>query len=279
MFARKIQSVVWMDKKALSEGRDARRNFESLYIFDDGYGTKEDVLNAVRDMGLNEQDFVYIFFCGMWYAVHLRDYRSFAVISGEGVYYSFTFMEATHRVSAKAFVSSGAGRFVSGLSPDKKLWQDGIVHDMRMVDSGIRAEDSLGGEVIPSSALWNNTVITLGRMFFASEIRITTDDYVAHVMSNYYSDRSLDYEYDRIADLRKRRYLYYNPFTGEKSRTESERRKRAAEKLKGMEVPPCIKRERDADGAVQMREREIRPRKIYERTEQWYWANGRKPFR
>ena len=276
MFARKIQSVIWMDKKAKREGKDARRSFESMYIFDDGYSEKKSIVNAVSALGFDIKAFLYIQFCGMWYAVHIESYHLHIVITKENICYKLAFKEPSYKVPAAEYVSAHIRAYIGDIFPDGKKWQDGIALDMAMADPDMCVTTGDDKCLPPCSILWNNAVITFGRMFFAREIKIVTDNYTSQVLSNYYSNRSLDFMYDDILALRRDGYQYYNPFTGEKSRTEQERTKKEKEKLEGLEVPPCIKREEITEGVKLMREREVRPRGVYERTDRWFWVNGGK---
>ena len=265
-----------MDKQAKKEGRDARRSFESLYIFDDGYASQKEISDAVYNHGFKREKYVYVRFCGMWYAVHIESYNVYVVISKDNIFYKLPFTESSYKEPAAGFDSKSVLPYVGTMFPDNKNWQDGIAQDMMMADPDIVVQANDDKPLSPYTAFWNNVVITFGRMFFAREIRIVTDNYTSHVLSNYYSNRSLDYVYDDIATLRQEGYQYYNPFTGEKSKTERERTKKEKEKLKGLEVPPCIKREEISEGIKLMREREVRPRKVHERTDRWFWANGGK---
>ena len=256
MFARKMQSVLWNDEKALREGRVAKRNFESLYVFDDGYETKEELIGVITTAGIIPNRFVYICFCEMWYAVHIYTYERYLVISKESIYYRFHNSFEPGPLRSDGF-PEGTVRYILPCTAHNKKWQDGVARDILMADPDIHVEYADGSTVRDTSILWNNTVITFGRMFFAREIRITTDSYTSHVLSNYYNDRSLNFEYDRILQLRREGYMYYNPFTGEASKTPKERSAKEKMRLEGHPAPSCIKREEFIDGVKLLRDREV----------------------
>lgn len=270
MFAKKIQSVIWMDGPALREGREARRHFESIYLFSDGFSSMEQTKEAVKDLGFAPESFLYLCFCGMWYAVTLDGNDSFAVISKERVYFRLVQFGDIFTVDIGECDPS---LLVVRDSPAQytKKWQDGICLDLKAADPDLALYDPAGTLLPDTRILWNNAVIVFGLGCFIREIRITTNDYVAHVFSNYFNDVSMQYEYETIEELRKQGYEYYNPFLKTFSETESEKRKKEKALLKGIKVPPMIKREEVMPGVKLMREREKHPCRVLDRTDRIFW--------
>lgn len=270
MFARKIQSVIWMSRNA---GGDRRRNFESLYVFADGFSSREELEARIRELGLSRDSFLFLDFCGMSYAVSLNSYHSRLVLTKEKIYLKegpgggFDVMDASDFDPDRAVITEFP-------VPDRKNWQDGMCCDMEMADPSLalfRADGSLVGK---DEHIWNNAIISFALNFFIREIRISTNEYVEHVFSNYYSDRSLVSKYETVYRLRDQGYLYYNPFWETVSRTESEKRKKEKKLLEGLQVPPVIKREEVLPGIKLMKEREADPARMYSqrplRYQGWY---------
>ena len=270
MFARKVQSVIWMDRKYQAMGKDGRRQFEALYIFCDGFVSINEAVSAAAKAGCNSSSFLYICFCGMWYPITLDSYYSRAVLTKEKVYYVKEAFGPLYIVRTPDFVPS---RAVIPDTPaaDIKTWQDGICNDLKLIDKDVSVFTAAGIRIPESRILWNNALISFGLNFFSREIRITTDRYVEHVFSNYYSDWSLSYEYERISSLRAEGYIYYNPFLKTASRSEAEKKKKEKALLKGLDAPPVAEREELFPGGKLMREREKQPHRIYGSTDRDFW--------
>lgn len=259
MFARKIQSVIWMSRNT---GGGGRRNFESLYIFEDGFSSQDELEARIRKLGLGRDPFLFLRFCGMFYAVSLNSYHSRLVLTKEKIYCKEGYGDGFDVMDASDFDPDRAV-ITEFPVPDRKNWQDGMCCDMEMADPSLalfRADGSLVGR---DEHIWNNAVISFALNFFAREIRISTNEYVEHVFSNYYSDRSLAGKYETVYRLREEGYLYYNPFRGTFSRTESEKRRKEKNLLGQIKVPPVIKREEILPGVKLMKEREINPARMY----------------
>ena len=270
MFARKVQSVIWMDRKYQAMGKDARRHFESLYVFCDGFDSKDEAVKETEAFGFCGSSFLYLNFCGMWYPVSIDSYHSRLVITKEKVCYATRPFTVPYIVDAAAFNPSDAV-LTDTPQQDNKRWQDGMCRDLQMIDSNLFLIRVDGGRLPESRILWNNTVISFALNFFVREIKIATNKYVEQVFSNYYSDKSLSYEYEKIQALRNNGYLYYNPFLKTMSRTEAEKRKKEKALLKGLDLPPAIEREEESPGVKPMREREMHPCRIYGSSDRNFW--------
>ena len=270
MFARKVQSVIWMDRKYQAMGKDARRHFESLYIFCNGFNSIGEAMATAETFGFSSSSFLYMCFCEMWYPITVNSYYSRLVITKEKVYFTTRPFTVPYIVDTAAFNPSDAV-LTDTPQQDNKRWQDGMCRDMQMIDEDVFLMRADGSKIPESRILWNNTVISFALNFFVREIKIATDKYVEQVFSNYYSDRSLSYEYEKIQALRNNGYLYYNPFLKTMSRTEAEKRKKEKALLKGLDLPPAIEREEEMPGVKLMREREIHPCRIYGSSSRDFW--------
>lgn len=270
MYAKKIQSVIWMDERAMMEGRGARRQFESVYLFSDGFSSEKELEDRVDELGLLHSSFLHLHFCSMWYAVTLNSYFSHAVIAKEKICFQTKAFSRIQTADAEGF---DASRLIVTNRPvqDRKKWQDGICRDLKMADPGLELFGPDGKKYEENRIMWNNALITFGLGCFIREIKIATNGYVEHVLSNYYSDTSLSYLYDDIYRLRDAGYTYYNPFLQTASRTEKEKNKKEKELLGGVIVPPVIKREEILPGVKLMREREAFPTKIYDFSSRNFW--------
>lgn len=269
MFARKVQSVIWMDRKYQAMGKDARRHFESLYVFCDGFSSIGEAMATAETFGFSSSSFLYLCFCEMWYPITVNSYYSRLVITKEKVYFTIRPFTVPDVADTASFNPSSAVLTVP--QQDNKKWQDGMCRDMQMIDRDLFLMRADGSRLPESRILWNNTVISFALNFFVREIKIATDKYVEQVFSNYYSDRSLSYEYEKIQALRNNGYLYYNPFLKIMSRTEAEKRKKEKALLKGLDLPPTIEREEESPGVKPMREREIHPCRIYRSSDRNFW--------
>ena len=270
MFARKVQSVIWIDRKYRVMGKDARRHFESLYIFCDGFDSIGEAIATVEKTGYCSPSFLYLYFCKMWYPVTINSYYSRLVITKEKIYYTTEPFTVPHIADTDTFNSSSA--FLTDVpQQDNKKWQDGMCRDLQMIDGNLHFLQVNGERLPESRILWNNAVISFALNFFVREIKIATDKYVEQVFSNYYSDKSLSYKYENIRTLRNNGYLYYNPFLETASRTEAEKKKKEKTLLKGLNLPPTIEREEAIPGVKIMREREIHPCRIYGSTDRNFW--------
>lgn len=268
MFARKIQSVIWISGNTRSGGR---RNFESLYVFADGFSSRKELEARIRELGLSRDSFLFLEFCGMSYAVSMNSYHSRLILTKEKIYLKegpgggFDVMDVSDFAPDRAAITEFP-------VPDRKNWQDGMCCDMEMTDPCLALFRADGSRVGKDEYIWNNAIISFALNFFIREIRISTNEYVEHVFSNYYSDRSLASKYETVFRLRNEGYLYYNPFWETVSRTESEKRKKEKKLLEGLQVPPVIKREEILPGVKLMKDREIAPTKMH-RTRPMYYQN------
>lgn len=270
MFARKVQSVIWMDRAYQARGMDARRQFEALYIFPDGFTSSDEAADTVKTLGFDRHSFLYLSFCGMWYAVHINSYYNHAVLAKEKAYYTTERFGVVHTADITS-VSPATTAAEGEPLQDNKKWQDGICRDLQMLDADISLADAGGRRIPESRILWNNALVSFGVNFFVREIKIATDKYVEQVFSNYYSDRSLSYEYEKVRELRNCGCMYYNPFLKTTSRTESEKKKKEKALLKGLSIPPAPSREEAAPGIKPMREREVHPCRIYGSSDRGFW--------
>jgi len=255
MFAKKVEAVIWMDRTAKG---DMRRCFTPLYIFDDGFPSIEECMGAVKEQGLSECDFVYLRFCGFWYAVNIHSYKSHVVVTAEHIFsseFAFSFFSKFSIEEAKSIDFR-----INSFSTDRKKWQDGIEIDLRRIDPDIFIETNAQKK---TSVLENNTIITFGLHFFKTEICIRTNDYVDHVFANYFNDKSLQYQAETIRYLRIDGTEYYNPFTGSESRSYAESRKKQKELLQGLDPGETITIPEIFPGVKLMREREANPPHVF----------------
>ena len=239
MFTKKVQAVQWLDEYAKG---DKRRQFCPVYVFHDGFASREEASEFLKHAGYRPASFVYVSFCGMWYPVHMYSYA-----------YSITVTKDSTFIVPSAF----AGAFEL---PSKKLkavrwpaerrptagrkWTPGIVHDMFLMDKELSVLTVSGDTV--TEAMFTNAVILVGIPAFATEICIKTDTYISHVLSHYYNQKSLRYLFqDDIAPARQDGIQYMNPFSKTSSRTKYEADKKLEKRIAdaGLAKPEPIKQE------------------------------------
>ena len=279
MFAKKVQATIWNDELAKKsnrscgyQARDPRRNFVATYIFDDGFESKAQCLEHLRHCGFREQDFLLVRFTGQWYAVNFQSYGSHLLVTAEGFLYQGMAFQTTERIGEE----EARTLRIDPAWPDNKMWQDGIMQDLLLLDKNLYIESN--GKPVPAdSILFNNAAIIFGIPFFITEICIRTSSYTDHVLRNYYSDASLDRLLPKIDDFRKDGVEYYNPFRDTFSLDEKAKRKKEKVLLGTLSTGPVVKRPEQPGGGKQMRDREAYDRRHVQRDRYYqpWWNMGR----
>ena len=257
MFAKRVQSVIWMDHTGIT--KDMRRDFQSTYLFDDGFETIEEMKSKLEELGFTTEHFCILHFCDMYYAVNLHSYRDKIVVTKENVYQQTRAFGTTEKTAVEDFTSKP---ITTAPSFDTKKWQDGIVVDLVMIDPNISV--SINGRTFtPFFIEGNNTIIAFGLNFFITEIRIMTDSYVSHVFANYFNDNSLKFIEKDIQRLVNAGYQYYNPFQQTVSKNDAERKKKLKQQIGELTIPKTIMRPWLPNRTKLLREREINPPRIH----------------
>ena len=157
-------------------GKDARRHFESLYVFCDGFSSVGEAMATVETFGFSSSSFLYLCFCEMWYPITVNSYYSRLVITKEKVYLTTRPFTVPDVADTASFNPSSAV-LTSVPQQDDKKWQDGMCRDMQMIDKDMHLMRADGARIPENRILWNNTVISFALNFFVREIRIATDKY------------------------------------------------------------------------------------------------------
>ena len=257
MYAIKTQSVIW-------NTGGVRKHFCPHYIMPDGYKSKTDAKNAVRDIGLPDYELRYIRFMDQWYAVYLDSYFKGLVLSKEQISYHTEPFTAFRTCCHEEF---DPGPFRQDPFNAGKAWTDGIAFDLSLTELGsskkspVRAEPShilVEKAVSPAisvdsdiETVRSNTLIMLGLPHYVGAIKMDSRDpkYVMRIMLHYYSERSCEYKLKEAAG-----FAYYDPIRGkgyaDKSRFDKDR-KELLSKCDNTEIPYFERRVlTDLDGNI-----------------------------
>lgn len=246
----KVQSVIWMSR---THGGDRRRDFRAKYLFDDGFPGREECVAKLTALGFSPDEWVLICFCGNWYAVNMWNYHQHSVLTAEHIHCVFG-IGGAHTVFSH---EESTERMEVPLAFDIKRWQDGIECDLLTIDPCLLVEH-LGYQPGFGSIVHNNALICFGIHFFVTEICINTDEYLEHVLGNYFSDRSMAYMSRDIDRMRLHGIGYYNPFRKTVSADDRERQRKEKELFEaaGVEMPKdtdTIVRPWEGDGMMRFK--------------------------
>ena len=211
MYAKKVTALQWLDMHASG---NPKRRFQALYVFDDGFETREECVQTLQALEYDEDLFALVCFCDQWYAVNITGYKNFVVVSKEHVIYKPEQFADEIVMIALSEVNPSTKPPAYTLKADWKKWAKGIEKDMATIDPDV-AVFVAGAKAARNTIMVNNILITLGREFFRTEICIRTKGYAYVVLHNYYNDRSMEYAEEKITNLKSKGVEYYNPFTGE----------------------------------------------------------------
>ena len=216
-FAENIQATIWTD------GPEQRREFRAWYLFEEGFSCLAEAVRVIELAGLFKDGFRYVVFRGNIYPVSWHDWHANVVLDRVNFYVqnkAFTVWE-THPLQE---ITKYDFMFPIEVMPDENKWQDGIPYDLKLADPNICAVDHNGD--FCHEVEENQAIILFGMKYFISEIAITTDNYIRHVFSHYFSDLSCDYKIGELREFRNEGYTHYNPFSQTKSRSQRESKKK-----------------------------------------------------
>lgn len=222
MFAKEVIAITWY---SFSTTGKSERSFKSLYAFDDGFDSEKACLTKLTELRYNTNHFSTVYFCKQWYAANMTNYKNFVVVTAENIIYSPGPFSGTILTIPMAKAKDAPLPKTQPFDPGSKMWAAGIKKDLYKIDDN--AVVKFGGiEMTQSGIIANNVLVTFGREFFKTEICIRTDAYTDKVFSHYYSPNSLCYILDKVNTARSAGYEYYNPFTGDVSRSKAESNKK-----------------------------------------------------
>jgi len=212
MYGKRVDAVLWNDFDNPVRGEDKRTKFIANYIFDDGFASLEECASAVPD----PEKWAYVCFCENWYAINAQSYISLISVSKEAVYVKESFDTISRQKKIPKFIRS------HDIGP--VFWANGIFCDLADIDPYLMVVRYDGVPFLDIVTI-SNTVVAFGMLFFATDICIRTDNYVWHVFPHYFSSNSMKYKIEKIRNLRKHGFQYWNPFSNNVAVNERDKNK------------------------------------------------------
>lgn len=165
------------------------------YSYGDGFNTQEEATAAIQSLGFDASQFVFLQFCGLWYAVFIQEYQNQLAVSKERLWLQQGDQRAPIRIYP---ITGGTPQQIASLVPfpptgsygGKRHRAPAIRFDMEFINNGtIQCSGNLDEAEFSGSAftLYHNSVVFLGSCLFETNISVFQLDSI-----NYYSRGTLN---------------------------------------------------------------------------------------
>ena len=167
---------------------------EFNYSYGDGFETQEEAAAAITALGFEPVQFVFLQFCGLWYAVFIQEYQNQLAISRERLFLQQNDQKAPiHVYSIVGYTAQQIASLVpfrpTGSYGGKRHRSPAIRFDMEFINNGpIQCSGNLDEGDFDGDAfiLYHNSIMFLGSCLFETNISVFRLDSV-----NYYSRDTL----------------------------------------------------------------------------------------
>lgn len=181
-------------------------HFDAEYDFDSGFAQQDMCKSVIPDA----DKYVYLLFCGQWYAINGRGARSWQVVTAENCY--------EWNAGSIKVVPLPEYEFpdINYHDAGRSRWQPGIFRDLVLIDNRLTLFDSACSMIHQLTEI-SNAVCMFGSLFFSTELPLFADELLERVLPYYFEGDMLERKWEEADRLSRGNVYSWNPFTGETS--------------------------------------------------------------